>query len=155
MSGTIAVINGPNLNLLGKREPEFYGKDDPDSIISTLEQEAAKAGFSLWHIQSNSEGELLNAIQGVLHDVQNSLKAPSCQGLIINAGAYTHSSIAIRDALAGSKKPIIEVHLSNIFQRERFRHHSFISEHATGVICGFQAKSYTLALKALIDLLKN
>jgi len=146
MAAKIAVINGPNLNLLGTREPEIYGTDTLDDILSNLAARAKKEEYSLWTFQSNSEGELVDAIQ----------KAPAeCDGIIINPGAFTHTSIALRDALQGAAIPVVEVHLSNIFAREEFRHHSHVSPVAEGVICGFGAHSYFLALEALLKILSK
>ena len=124
----IAVINGPNLNLLGTREPEVYGTTTLEAIINALELQAKEHGLSIWAFQSNSEGALIDAVQQL---------SKSCEGVIINPGAYSHSSIAIRDALQSVKQPIIEVHISNIYSRESFRHHSYVSGVATGVICLF------------------
>lgn len=136
----ILILNGPNLNLLGTREPETYGTETLSDIQSLCEQKATKLGLEVDFRQSNHEGELVSWVQEALknHD-----------GIIINAGAYTHTSVALLDALLAVKKPIIEVHLSNIFRREEFRHHSFISQAAKGVICGLGSHGYLLALDAL------
>ena len=137
---TIHIINGPNLNMLGTREPEIYGKETLADIEAACEAICSKRGASLTFMQSNHEGELVSAIQN----------ARNSDGLIINAGAYTHTSIAIRDALAMIKAPVIEVHLSNVYAREAFRHTSYISDIAKGVICGLGAKGYQFALEALL-----
>ena len=142
----ILVLNGPNLNLLGARQPELYGAVSLKEIEKNLKQLASKLGVELEFFQSNSEGELVDKIQSALGKYQ---------GILINAGAYTHTSIAIRDALLAVKIPFVEVHLSNIFQRESFRHHSFLSDLALGVICGFGARSYFLGLEALVEYLKE
>jgi 3-dehydroquinate dehydratase-2 len=142
IAADILVINGPNLNLLGQREPEIYGYDTLDDINARLEKQAQAAGKSIAFFQSNHEGALIDAI----HQARLTTK-----GLIINPGGYSHTSVALRDALSAYSHPIIEVHLSNIHQREGFRHHSFVSRVATGVICGLGAQGYALALEALIS----
>ncbi len=131
----IIIINGPNLNLLGKREKEIYGDQQFDAFFTTLK--SANPDIELDHFQSNHEGEIIDKLHevGFSHD-----------GIILNAGAYTHTSVAIRDAIAGIKTPVIEVHLSNVFRREPFRHHSMIAPICLGAISGFGLKSYTLAL---------
>ena len=139
----VLIINGPNLNMLGKREPEIYGTDTSDDINKRLEKEAASLGVSLSVVQSNSEGEIVDAVQRVLFEFD---------GAIINAGAYSHYSIAIRDAVAAVKKPVVEVHLSNLYAREEFRHKSVIAPVCTGQICGFGANVYSLGLRALLGL---
>jgi 3-dehydroquinate dehydratase-2 len=136
----IALINGPNLNLLGKRRPDVYGADSLDDIINSVTQRAKDWKFTVWSYQSNGEGELVSAIQEA---------AKNSSGIIINPAAYSHTSIAIRDALEASELPIIEVHISNVFAREPFRHHSVISAVARGVIVGLGAKGYVLAVDAL------
>lgn len=146
MSFKIQIINGPNLNLLGTRDPEIYGSKSLSDIISEVEIEAKKFDCEISHFQSNIEGELVNAIQGSIGKVD---------GIVINPAAYTHTSVAIRDALDCFTGPIVEVHLSNIHKREEFRHKSLVSEVATGAIIGLGAKGYTLALHALVDILKN
>lgn len=136
----ILILNGPNLNLLGTREPEIYGKETLDDICQLCEAEAAAHGLAIDFRQSNHEGELVTWI----HEAGRTF-----DGVIINAGAYSHTSIAILDALQALRIPIIEVHLSNIYKREAFRHHSYISPVAKGVICGLGSKGYTLAVAAL------
>ncbi len=140
----IQVIHGPNLNLLGTREPDIYGYLTLDKINSILEQEAHKLNVKVSCLQSNHQGVLVDAI----HDCFDNY-----QGILINAGAYTHTSIAIRDAIVGVGLPTVEVHLSNIYSRENFRHHSYIAPVAIGQISGFGADSYCLGLKALINYL--
>ncbi|MBT5949652.1 MAG: type II 3-dehydroquinate dehydratase [Betaproteobacteria bacterium] len=134
----VALLNGPNLNLLGTREPEVYGADTLKSIEAKMIAKANKAGLKLDCRQTNFEGELVSLIQ--------QMKSAGTTFLIINAAAYTHTSIAIRDAIAAVDVPFIEVHLSNIYQREQFRHHSYLSERAEAVICGFGAMGYDVAL---------
>ncbi|MBK5197322.1 MAG: type II 3-dehydroquinate dehydratase [Methyloceanibacter sp.] len=140
MAKPIYVLNGPNLNLLGSREPEVYGKETLDDVRARCERKAAALGFSIDFRQSNHEGELVAWIQ----EARN-----GAAGLIVNAGAFTHTSIAMLDALLACPIPSVEVHLSNIFTREPFRHHSYISKAVTGLICGFGAQSYELAIEAL------
>lgn len=142
----ILVLHGPNLNLLGVREPGIYGSDTLENIDALLEKGSKKLGVEMSCRQSNHEGVLVEAIQGAIKEYQ---------GILINAGAYTHTSIAIRDALAAVNLPIVEVHLSNIYQRESFRHHSFIAPIAIGQISGFGAQSYLLGLQALVGFLRN
>jgi 3-dehydroquinate dehydratase-2 len=135
----ILVLNGPNLNMLGRREPEIYGNDTLENIERDMASEAAKLGATIKCMQSNSEGELVSAIQDA---------AGWADAIIINAAAYTHTSVAIHDALKAVAIPAIEVHLSNIYAREPFRHHSYISPVAAGVICGFGREGYLMALRA-------
>lgn len=142
----ILVLHGPNLNLLGRREPGIYGAVTLAEINSRLEQEGEQLSCTIFALQSNHEGILVDAI----HDAPGKY-----QGILINAGAYTHTSIAIRDALAGVAIPTVEVHLSNIYQREAFRHHSFIAPIAVGQISGFGADSYYLGLQALAHHLRK
>lgn len=138
---TIHIINGPNLNMLGQREPEIYGTETLSDIERKCASVCEKYGALLIFRQSNHEGELVEMIQG----------ARESGGVIINAGAYTHTSIALHDALAMVKAPVIEVHLSNVFAREDFRHTSYISKQAKGVICGFGSLGYILALEAIFS----
>lgn len=141
----ILILNGPNLNMLGTREPEVYGSQTLDDIETLCAAHASSLGSELDFRQSNHEGELVDWIQETRekHD-----------GLIINAGAFTHTSVALHDALMAIDKPIIEVHLSNVFQREEFRHHSYISKPAKGVLCGFGSQGYVMALDAMAEWLK-
>lgn len=140
MVHNIHVINGPNLNLLGIREPEIYGTTTLADIEAMCDARAKSHGMSASCFQSNDEGELVNIIQQARN---------TASGLIINAGAYSHTSVAILDALQAVEAPIMEVHLSNIFAREEFRHHSYISGIAAGVICGLGAQGYEMAIDAL------
>jgi 3-dehydroquinate dehydratase-2 len=139
---TVLVLNGPNLNMLGTREPEIYGSQTLADIELMMKDRARTLHLGVDFRQSNHEGELVTWIQEA---------RLTASAIIINAGAYTHTSVAILDALQAFKGPIIEVHLSNIFRREAFRHHSYISGAATGVICGLGAKGYLLALDAVAD----
>jgi 3-dehydroquinate dehydratase-2 len=140
MARSIYVLNGPNLNLLGTREPEVYGNETLDDLRERCERKAQALGFEVVYRQSNDEGELVTWIQEARTE---------SSGVIVNASAYTHSSIAMLDALLACPVPVVEVHLSNIFRREPFRHQSFISQAAKGVICGFGGFGYELALEAL------
>lgn len=130
----IIIINGPNLNLLGKREPEIYGTSSFEDYFIQLETQFKEVNFS--YFQSNVEGELINK----LHEVGFSI-----DGIIMNAGAYTHTSIGIADAIAGISSPVIEVHISNVYAREEYRHQSLMAKNCLGVIAGFGMKSYELA----------
>ena len=143
---TILVLNGPNLNLLGVREPQTYGRETLADIEESCLERAAALDLAVDFRQSNHEGQLVDWIQEARE---------GADGIIINAGAYTHTSIAILDALRACELPIIELHLSNIFSREPFRHHSYISAVARGVICGFGAQGYVLALEAIAYLLES
>ena len=140
MAKPLYVLNGPNLNLLGTREPEVYGHETLDDLRERCERKAESLGLSVVFRQSNLEGELVTWIQEARTDAS---------GLIVNAGAFTHTSIAMLDALLACPVPIAEVHLSNIFTREPFRHRSYISKAAKGVICGFGGLGYELAIEAL------
>jgi 3-dehydroquinate dehydratase-2 len=137
----IAVVHGPNLNLLGSREPEVYGHGTLADVDAALAALALHLGTELESYQSNSEGALVSHVQEV---------GPRVDGILVNAGAYTHTSLALRDALLGVARPYVEVHLSNVFAREPFRHHSYLADRAVGVVCGFGADSYLLALRALV-----
>ena len=146
MTRSILILNGPNLNLLGQREPEIYGRTTLADIEAMCRAEAARLGVEADCRQSNSEGELVTWIQ----------EAPQrFAGVILNAGAYSHTSIALLDAGRALIIPLIEVHLSNIYQRESFRHHSYISLAAKGIICGFGSRGYLMALGALAAMLDD
>lgn len=142
---SILILNGPNLNLLGTRQPEVYGSATLKDIEALCAARAQELGVALAFHQDNTEGTLVDMIHGArgTHD-----------GIILNAGAYTHTSIALMDAISSSELPTIELHLSNIHAREEFRHTSYIAKVALGVICGFGARGYTLALEAMVDHLK-
>ena len=142
----LLLLNGPNLNLLGQREPGIYGSGTLASIEDGLRQEATAAGAELDCFQSNFEGALVERIHRAMG---------TSQGILINAGAYTHTSIALRDALLGVAIPYVELHLSNTHARESFRHHSYLADKAVGVVCGFGAHSYALALQGLIHHLRK
>ena len=138
----ILVLNGPNLNLLGLREPAHYGSQTLDQIISSLTEQAKTQDVELSHLQSNREYELIEAIHSAYQNVDF---------IIINPAAFTHTSVALRDALLGVAIPFIEVHLSNVHAREPFRHHSYLSDKAEGVICGLGAQGYQIALTAALN----
>jgi 3-dehydroquinate dehydratase-2 len=143
MTLKVLVLNGPNLNLLGKREVDIYGRETLADIETAARLQAGELGLELEFRQSNHEGELVDWIQEA---------RGRYSGLIVNAGAYSHSSVAILDALLSVEMPIVEVHLSNIFQRESFRRRSYVSQAARGIICGFGAQGYLLALVAMAKL---
>ena len=136
----IQIVNGPNLNLLGVREPGIYGSESFESYLSKLREQYPEVEIEYY--QSNVEGELINKIQEV---------GFSFDGIVLNAGADTHTSIALHDCIRAIKCPVVEVHISNVHQREDFRHHSFISAACKGVICGFGLNSYRLAIEGLLD----
>ena len=142
----ILIINGPNLNLLGEREQSQYGSITFDSLRKTCLEESKELRISLEFLQSNIEGEIVTMIQDA---------RKKYDGIIINAAGFTHTSVSIRDALAIYKKPIIELHISNIYKREEYRHKSLISSVVSGVICGLGANGYILAINAMQELLKN
>ncbi len=144
MPKPIYVLNGPNLNMLGLREPAVYGRELLADVEKRAKARAKDVGLSIDFRQSNDEGELVTWIQEA---------RDKAQGIIINAGAYSHTSIAILDALQAAELPVIEVHLSNIFRREEYRQHSFVSLAAKGVICGLGPKGYELALEAMAEML--
>lgn len=146
MTKYISLLNGPNLNLLGTRNPTQYGAATLDQIVHRVDEEAKKFGHTIWAFQTNSEGDLVDAIHKSVREAV---------GIIINPAAYSHTSVAIRDALECMAGPVIEVHLSNIAAREDFRHHSFVSPVASGVISGFGSHSYVLAVQAMAELLKR
>ena len=135
----ILIVNGPNLNLLGRREPGIYGSSDFDTYLTSLR--ARYADVEIEYYQSNSEGLLIDRMQEYGFSVD---------GIVLNAGAYTHTSVALHDCIRAITAPVIEVHISNVHQREEFRHHSMISGACRGVICGFGLDSYRLAIEALI-----
>jgi len=139
----ILIINGPNLNMLGARQPEIYGSKTLDDVRAECEALAKQLGLEIDFRQSNLEGDLISWIQD---------SPKKFQGIIINAGAYTHTSIGIRDALLTANIQAIEVHISNIFKREDFRHHSYISDVAVGMICGLGTEGYGLAMRAMTNL---
>ncbi|MBE8220461.1 MAG: type II 3-dehydroquinate dehydratase [Alphaproteobacteria bacterium] len=145
-SGIIHIINGPNLNKLGQREPDIYGHTTLADIEALCTAHAATHNFTTHFTQSNEEGALITALQEA---------GDSAAGLILNGGAYTHTSVALYDALKMVTIPSVEVHLSNIFAREPFRHHSYISPAVLGVICGFGAMGYTMAIDALRQAIKE
>jgi len=142
----ILVLHGPNLNLLGLREPEVYGRTTLNDINARLNALAAERGAMLRILQSNHEGVLIDAVQEA---------RTTANGILINPGGYTHTSVALRDAISGVALPTVEVHLSNIYKREPFRHHSYISPVAVGTVAGFGWRSYLLGLTALLDVLAD
>ena len=142
----LLLINGPNLNLVGKREPSIYGSQTLEDIQEELLTLAKELDVKLKFFQSNSEGEMIDCIQN---------SVDSIDGILINAGAYTHTSIALRDALLGVAIPYVEVHLSNIYSREEFRHKSYLSDKALGLVCGFGSISYQIALRGIVSFLKR
>ncbi|MEG9861451.1 MAG: type II 3-dehydroquinate dehydratase [Parvularculales bacterium] len=144
-TNTIHILNGPNLNLLGEREVAIYGIDSLDDIEHMCREKAGTFGYEVVFLQGNGEGELVDMVH----------KARTGSGLIINAGAYSHTSVALYDALMALNIPIVEVHLSNPQRREDFRHHSYVAKTAVGSICGFGAHGYSLALEAVASVLKQ
>jgi 3-dehydroquinate dehydratase-2 len=144
---TILLLHGPNLNLLGTREPEIYGGESLEQINQQMMDSATAAGHELLALQSNAEFELIQHVHGA--------NQQGVEFIIINPGAFTHTSVALRDALLGVEIPFIEVHLSNVHAREEFRRHSYFSDIAEGVICGFGANSYHLALHAVLSKLDH
>jgi 3-dehydroquinate dehydratase II len=142
----IAAVHGPNLNLLGLREPEVYGRRTLDDVNAALSSLAGELGAEVECHQSNHEGDLVDFVQQA---------APRVDGFVVNAGAYTHTSIALRDALAGVARPYVEVHISNVFARERFRHRSYLAAGAVGVVSGFGVNSYRLGLRAIVEYLRE
>ena len=142
----LLIINGPNLNLVGKREPSIYGSETLEDIQEELVTFGRELDAKLKFFQSNSEGEMIDCIHK---------SVGSIDGILINAGAYTHTSIALRDALLGVAVPYVEVHLSNIYSREEFRHKSFLTDKALGLVCGFGSISYQLALQGIVSHLKR
>ena len=142
----ILVLHGPNLNLLGVREPDVYGRLTLADVQQQCDALATQLGVSLTHHQDNSEGGLIDRIHAAMGD---------CDGVVFNPGGYTHTSVALRDALAGTGLPFVEVHLSNVHAREPFRHKSLLAPVAVGQVAGFGAASYTLGLRALVDWLRE
>jgi 3-dehydroquinate dehydratase-2 len=142
----ILIIHGPNLNMLGKREPDIYGATTLEEINAALTSKAKGLGAEVTFFQSNSEGEIVSNIQDAMSKFE---------GVVINPGAYTHTSVAIRDAILSSGLPVVEVHISNVHKREDFRQKSFVSGVALGVISGFGVNSYMLGLSGLVDYLKD
>jgi 3-dehydroquinate dehydratase II len=143
MARIVLVLSGPNLNLLGSREPEIYGRATLDEIVDELRSVAADRDCEIRAVQSNAEGELVDALQAAGRD--------GVVGVVLNAGAYTHTSIALRDAISAVGLPVVETHLSNVHARESFRHTSMIASVCVGVISGFGPQSYRIALEALIS----
>jgi 3-dehydroquinate dehydratase-2 len=146
MPAPIFVLNGPNLNMLGKREPSVYGTQTLADVRRIVEAHAAALGVATDFRQTNREGELIEWVQEA---------RDRASGIVLNAGAYTHTSVALLDAIKSAERPVVEVHLSNVFARESFRHHSYVAPAALGVICGFGVKGYTMALDALVEHLKG
>ena len=140
----ILILNGPNLNLLGQREPGIYGSHSFESYLASLRERYPE--IEIEYFQSNIEGELIDKLQQA-----GFLSEPVCDGIVLNAGAYTHTSIALQDCICSLKSPVIEVHISNVHKREEFRHHSYLSCACKGVICGFGLDSYRLAVEAIIN----
>jgi len=146
VQNNIIIINGPNINLLGDRDKSIYGSQSYEDLIKNCKSEASRKNINIDYYQSNIEGELVTKIQ-------ESIKI--YDGMIINAAAFTHTSVAIRDALSLFKKPCIELHISNVHKREEFRHKSLISDVVTGIICGLGTNGYILAINSMQELLKN
>jgi 3-dehydroquinate dehydratase II len=143
----ILVLHGPNLNLLGSREPDIYGRTTLTMVDEALQRRAAEAGVELRIRQSNHEGELIDELHGA--------RAAGCQGVVLNAGAFTHYSYALRDAIAAVELPTVEVHVSNVHEREEFRHHSVLAAVCLGVVAGFGWRSYLLGLEGLLAQLQE
>ena len=146
MQNNIIIINGPNINLLGDRDKSIYGNETYESLLNRCRSEAKKIDVNIDFYQSNIEGELVTKIQE---------SRKKYDGIIINAAAFTHTSVAIRDALSLFKKPCIELHISNIYKREEFRHKSLISDVVTGVICGLGTSGYILAINSIYEMIQN
>ncbi len=144
---SLLVLNGPNLNLLGQREPEQYGSSTLNDVEALCRQKAASLNLNVECLQSNHEGVLIDAI----HEAGKQHKNGELIGVVFNAGAYTHTSAALHDAIKGAQVPVIELHISNVHARESFRHHSYLTPVAIGVIAGFGVNGYTLAIQALAD----
>jgi len=145
---SVLVLNGPNLNLLGTRKPEVYGSTTLADVEKMCQEEAGKLGLDLAFRQSNHEGQLIDWI----HEAGAEVKAGNCIGAVFNPGAFTHTSVALHDAIEGASLPLIELHISNVHKREEFRHHSYISPVARGIIVGFGVHGYTLAINGLFQL---
>ncbi|TXH68430.1 MAG: type II 3-dehydroquinate dehydratase [Thiothrix sp.] len=143
---SILVLNGPNLNLLGQREPEQYGSTTLADVEQLCVETGKRLGFEVNCLQSNHEGVLIDAI----HEAGRGVKAGSVLGVVMNPGAYTHTSIALFDAIKGAEVPLIEIHISNVHARESFRHHSYISPAAAGIVVGFGVQGYVLAIEGLV-----
>ena len=143
---TILVLNGPNLNLLGQREPTQYGYTTLKDVENLCMETGKRLGFEVKCLQSNHEGVLLDA----LHEAGRGIKDGSVLGVVMNPGAYTHTSIALHDAIKGAEVPLIEVHISNVHAREEFRHHSYVSPAAAGIVVGFGVDGYVLAIEGLV-----
>ena len=143
---SILVLNGPNLNLLGQREPEQYGSTTLADVEQLCVETGKRLGFEVKCLQSNHEGVLIDAI----HEAGRGVKAGSVLGVVMNPGAYTHTSIALFDAIKGAEVPLIEIHISNVHARESFRHHSYISPAAAGIVVGFGVQGYVLAIEGLV-----
>lgn len=144
MTRRILLVNGPNLNLLGVREPEVYGRDTLEDVVALASETASEFGFEIRAVQSNHEGVLIDAVHAARTD---------CEAVVINPGAFTHTSIALRDALAGVALPVAEVHLSNVHAREEFRHHSYVSPIAEFVIAGAGIQGYEFAVRRIAAIL--
>jgi len=142
----ILVLNGPNLNLLGQREPEQYGRATLADVERLCAEAGARLGFEVDCRQSNHEGVLIDAI----HEAGRGVKDGSVLGVVFNAGAYTHTSVALHDAIKGAEVPVIEIHISNVHAREAFRHHSYLSPAAAGIVVGFGIEGYVLAIEGLV-----
>jgi 3-dehydroquinate dehydratase-2 len=145
---TVLVLNGPNLNLLGTRKPEVYGSTTLADVETRCREEAGKLGLDLEFRQSNHEGQLIDWI----HECGAGVKAGTSIGAVFNPGAYTHTSVALHDAIEGASVPLIEIHISNVHAREEFRHHSYISPVARGTVVGFGVYGYVLAIQGLYEL---
>ena len=146
---SVLVLNGPNLNLLGTRKPEVYGRTTLADVEAMCREEAGKLGLDVEFRQSNHEGALIDWI----HEFGAEVKAGRCVGAVFNPGAFTHTSVALHDAIEGASLPVVECHISNVHKREEFRHHSYVSLRADGVIAGLGTQGYTLALRRLAHLL--
>jgi 3-dehydroquinate dehydratase-2 len=145
---SVHVLNGPNLNLLGTRKPEVYGATTLADVEKLCRDEATRLGLDLEFKQSNHEGQLIDWI----HEAGAAVKAGTCIGAVFNPGAFTHTSVALHDAIEGASVPVIELHISNVHKREEFRHHSFVSPVARGIIVGFGVQGYVLAINGLHQL---